>query len=215
VPVADRVDQDSVLVLRDHEDLARARQHRLRGKQRAGRGERQHDDRGDRPRQRRAARQIDECRVVGVVQVDVPDERLRREVLHDLVELLGQFLERLELLHRLEALGGKPCGGALEHAAQLDRVADVGEREGADDEAAAVERLEQALVRKGGQREAQRRPRDAEPLGQRDLRDPLARAELALEHELPHAERRLGHLGVVASAPRHVRSIGRQALCMQ
>src|SRR6185503_11283357 len=44
------------------------------------------------------------------------------------------------------ALGCQACGGALEHAAQLDRIPDVALRELADCVATPVERLEQALL---------------------------------------------------------------------
>ena len=65
---------------------------------------------------------------------------------------------------------------------------DVGAGERAHDEAAAGERLEQPLVRERREREAQRRPRDAEPLRELDLGNALARGERAVEDELAQAQ---------------------------
>ena len=55
----------------------------------------------------------------------------------DDLELCGDSLEVGELRGRLEPLGCEPRGRALEDAAELDRIGDVVEREGAHDEAAA------------------------------------------------------------------------------
>ena len=103
------------------------------------------------------------------------------------------------------ALGGEAGGRALEHAAQLDRVADVRLRELAHDVAAALEAAQQPLVLELGEREPQRRPRDAEPLDQRQLRHPLAGRELAVEDQLAQAQERphdLGSVGCVRASRR-------------
>ena len=126
--------------------------------------------------------------MVGVVELDVADERLRRDVLEHVVEQLHRRDERVELVRGLEALRCEPGGRALEHAAQFDRVGYVGAGERAHDEAATGERLEQSLVRERREREAQRRPRDAESLRELDLGDALARGERAVEDELAQAQ---------------------------
>ena len=84
-----------------------------------------------------------------VVELDVADERLRRELVQDQLEVRHGVDERLELIDRLEALRREPGCGALEHPTQLDRVRHVPEGEGPDNEAAPRERLEQALVSEG------------------------------------------------------------------
>jgi hypothetical protein len=128
------------------------------------------------------------------------------DLLHHLVERGGRLLERRELAGRLEALCGEARRRPLEHAAELDRVGDVGERERADDEAAAGEALEQPLVGERRQREAERRARDAEPLRELDLGQAFAGAEPASEDELPEAERRLRRQRAGAVAACHVRA---------
>ena len=95
----------------------------MRGEQGSGRGERERGVGRDGARERRALGQPDERVVVGVVELDVADERLRRDVLEHVVELAHRGDERLELVRRLEALCREPGGRALEHAAQLDPVA--------------------------------------------------------------------------------------------
>ena len=55
-PVLDRIDHDTVMVLRDDQDLMRFRQHRLRHHEAARRRERQRRGAVDLPDQRRAVR---------------------------------------------------------------------------------------------------------------------------------------------------------------
>ena len=100
----------------------------------------------------------------------------------------------------LEPLGRHPRGDALERAAHVDRVGDVVERERADREAAAGEPRQQALVLELGEREPQRRARDADALRQGDLGDPPAGRELALEDQLAQLEHRAQTLGAHAGA---------------
>ena len=188
--------------------ISRARQQRVRRQQRARRGEGQDHRVLDRALERGAVREPDQLLVVGVVELDVPDQRLRRQLGHDAVELFGGGDQHVELLVCAQALRREPGGGALEDAAQLDRVGDVRAGERADHEAAAAQRLEQALVRQRPERDPERRPRDPEPLGQRDLGDALAGAQLTLEDELPHPQR--GLRGLRASGcPGHRASIRR------
>ena len=93
-----------------------------------------------------------------LVEPEVLHERLDALGAYDRVELPAAIAQRLELVLRLEALGREARGSALEHAAELDRVVDVGAGELADDEAAARERLEQPLVLERHQGDPERRP---------------------------------------------------------
>ena len=70
-------------------------------------------------------------------------------------------------------------------------------RELAHDVAAAGEPPQQALVLELGEREPQRRARDAEPLDERQLGHPLAGRELAAEDQLAQAQQRPRDLGAV------------------
>ena len=93
--------------------------------------------------------------MVLVVQLDEPLQD-RRSLADDGVELLGHGDEVGELRLRHEPLGGEARGRPLEHAAQLDCVGDVAQRERAHDEPAAWKCAEQSLVCECGERQPER-----------------------------------------------------------
>src|SRR5689334_3553726 len=126
-----------------------------------------------------------------LVQLHVAEEGLLvlgRVHLH--VHALDQRAHRGELTAGHAPLGGEANGRALEHAAQLDRVADVLVLELADRVAATGEQLEQSLMLQRRERETQRSARHAEALDERELRHPRARGELAAENQLPKSQER-------------------------
>ncbi len=86
------------------------------------------------------------------------------------------------------ALGGETGRQPLDRAAQLDRVADVVLGEVLDCEPASRQRLEQSFLLQPGQRHPDRRPRHADALDQRELRDPRPRLEAAAEHQLAQGQ---------------------------
>ena len=90
----------------------------------------------------------------------------------------------------LEPLGGELGRGALEHAADLDAVVDVLDGELGGDESAGRPGGQQALLLQPIEHQPQRRPRHLQPGGQRNLAQPLARAELAAEEEFAHLQER-------------------------
>ena len=177
-----------MLVLSDDQNLARALERSVRAEQGSRRGEREGAVGRDRAGQRRALGQLDERVVVDVVELDVANEQLWRDVLEDLVQLLDRRDERVELLEGLEALCREQGCRALERTAQFDRVGYVGAGERAHNEATAGERLQQPFVSERREREAERRPRDAESLRELDLGDALPRSERAVENELAQAQ---------------------------
>ena len=201
-PGADRFEEHPVLVLCDDEELVLAAQRRLRREQGAGRGERQRHGVCDRPSERVALREDDERPVVLVVQLDVSLEA-RPPLADDGVELLGDGDEAGELGRRLEPLGREPRGGAFEHAAELDRIRDVAQREGAHDEPSAGKRAEQPFVGERREGQTERRARDAEPLREPDLRHALLGRQLTREDQLAQPERRPGRLRAGCVAARH------------
>src|SRR5579884_3304004 len=146
LPLADGVDEAPVVVLGDEQDLARTRQHRVRGEDRARRRERQREDVGDRAFEVRAAGERGEAAVIRLVELDVALDLalVAADRVDDLVELGRRRLERHELVRRLEPLRRETRRGALEDAAELDRVGDVAAGERPDDETAAAQRLEDA-----------------------------------------------------------------------
>ena len=85
--------------------------------------------------------------------------------------------QRVERCHAAAQLGNvfrvlRPFGrqarcGAFEHAANLDRVADVLDRELARDESTRRPRLEQAFLSQPVEHQAQRRTRDVQARRQR------------------------------------------------
>ena len=93
-----------------------------------------------------ALRELAEDVVELLVEAEVLHERLDAPRADDCVQLPAEIAQRLELVIRLETLRREPRGRALEHAAELDRVVDVGPGELAHDEAAAGKRLEEPLV---------------------------------------------------------------------
>ena len=107
-----------------------------------------------------------------------------------------EVAQRLELVVRLETLRRQARRCAFEHAAELDRVVDVGARELTNDEAAARERLEEPFVLERHECAPERCTRHAELLDEAKLRNPLAWLEGSLEQELAEPERRLRRLRV-------------------
>ena len=79
------------------------------------------------------------------------------------------FAQRSELVLRLEPLRREARRCALEHAAELDRVVDVGARELTHHEPAARECLEETLVLERHEGDSERGPRHAELLDKTEL----------------------------------------------
>src|SRR4051794_10761990 len=188
----DRLEDRAVLRLGDVEASIGLRVAGVDVDERARRGERQREDAGVGGLERPASGQAEHDGVEALVELDVALERRRGRTVgaHDRVEPRDAAVERLEVVWVVEALGGQPGGRALEHAAQVDRVGRLLARERPHDEPAARRRLDEPLVLEAREGEAQRRPRDAELIRERDLREPLAAAQLAVEHELAQAQRR-------------------------
>jgi hypothetical protein len=152
--------------------------------------------------------------VEALVQLDVVDERVDPTVgvVHHGLHLLLALAHPAEQPAPDAALRGQPRGGALEHAAQLDRVVDVTAREGAHAVAAAFTRREQPFVLEARERQPQRRARHAEPLDERELGHALAGRELAVEDQLAQREqRRRGLAATVHRAAATISSISRRA----
>ncbi len=181
---ADRVDERVVLMLRDEEDLPRLGQRRVNHQQRARRREREGERVLERPFELPALRQSAERLVEFLIEPKVLHERLDAPSANDCIELLTARAQRRELLLRLESLGRQARGGALEHAAELDRIVDVGAGELAHHEPPAGECLEEPLVLERHEGDAKRRPRDTELLDETQLRNPLARLEGSVQQEL-------------------------------
>ena len=92
-------------------------------------------------------------------------------VADDGVQLPAQSAQRLELLLRLQTLRRETRSRALEHAAELDRIVDVGTGELPHDEAAAGERLEEPFVLERHESDPERCTRNAELLDETELRE--------------------------------------------
>src|SRR4051812_2511687 len=201
----DRLEDRAVLGLGDVEAAIGLRVAGVDVDEGARGGERQREHAGVGGVERAAPRQVEHQGVEALVELDVALERGggRTVGTDDRVELGDAAVQRLELVRVLEALGREPRGRPLEHAAQVDRVGRLLARERAHDEAAARRRLDEPLVLEAGEREAQWRARDAELRRERDLRQPLAGAELAVEHELAQAQRRAQPLRQLRDGPAH------------
>src|SRR3954447_26171387 len=186
----DRLEDRAVLGLGDVEAAVGLRVAGVDVDEGARRRERQREDARVGGVEGAAARETEQDGVEALVELDVALERGRGRTVRadDRVELGDAAVQRLELVRLVQALGGQPRGGALEHAAQVDRVGGLLARERAHDEAAARRRLDEPLVLETREREAQRRTLDAELRRERDLRQPLAAAQLAVEHELAQAQ---------------------------
>src|SRR3954466_9285556 len=188
----DRLEDRAVLGLGDVEAAVGLRVAGVDVDEGARRGERQREDAGVGGVEGAAAREAEQDGVEALVELDVALERGRGRAVRadDRVELGDAAVQRLELVRVAEPRARQPRGGALEHPAQVDRVGRLLTRERAHDEAAARRRLDEPLVLEAREREAQRRARDGALRGERDLRQPLAAAQLSVEHELAQAQRR-------------------------
>src|SRR4051795_543407 len=188
----DRLEDRAVLGLGDVEAAVGLRVAGVDVDEGARRRERQREDARVGGVEGAAARETEQDGVEALVELDVALERGRGRTVRadDRVELGDAAVQRLELVRVVQALGGEPRGGALQDAAQVDRVGGLLARERAHDEAAARRGPHEPLVLQAREREAQRRARDPELRRERDLRQPLAAAQLAVEHELAQAQRR-------------------------
>ena len=100
----------------------------------------------ERPAELRALRQRAERLVELLVETEVLEERLDARRASDVVERPTASAQSRELVIRLQPLGREARSRALEHAAELDRVVDVGPGELVNHEAAAGERLEEPFA---------------------------------------------------------------------
>ena len=99
-----------------------------------------------------------------------------------------------QILDALQPLGGQLRGRAFEHAADLDPVVDVLDGELGGHESAGRPGAEQSLLLEAVEHEPQRRARHFQPGRERNLAQPLARAEFAPEEEFAHLEERTKRL---------------------
>src|SRR4051794_18066939 len=143
----DRLEDRAVLRLGDVEAAVGLRVAGVDVDEGARRGERQREDAGVGGVERAAARKAEQKGVEALVELDVTLERGRGRAVRadDRVELRDAAVQRLELVRVVEALGRQARGGALEDAAQLDRVGGLLARERAHDEAASGRRLDEPL----------------------------------------------------------------------
>ena len=177
----------------------------------------QRQDRVQRALEQRAVRHLQQARVERLVERDVALERLVVGAADERLDRLVDRAQRPQVTPAGAALGGEAGGRALEHAADLDRVADVGASELADHIAAGGERPQQALVLERGECEAQRGARDAQALDQPQLGHAVTGLELAAQDLLAQTEQRTGHLSTVGMN-RHGRRGGvycERRRCMQ
>src|ERR687885_1135361 len=160
----DRLEDRAMLGVRDVEAAVRLRVAGVDVDECARRGERQRDDAGVGGIEGAAAREAEQEGVEALVELDVTLERGRRGAVRTdhRVELGDAAVKGLERVGVVEALGRQPGGGALEHAAQVDRVGGLLARERADDEPAAPGGLHEALVLEARERQPQRGARHAE-----------------------------------------------------
>ena len=220
LPALDRLDQPLVVAVGDHEDLSRLRQLGLGQHHRVDAAERQRQDPVERAVEQGAAGDLEHACVKALVEVHVGLERLVVGEGQQRLDLGVDRAQRADLAAGRAALGGEARSRALEHAAQLDRVAHVGLGERAHRVATAREVSQQALVLERGQRQAQRRARHAETLHERQLAHPLARLELAAEDQFAQPQQRphhLGSAGLIRHLPRlllTLRAAARVDACM-
>ncbi len=195
LPQLECLDHPLVVALGDDEDVARFGELGLGQHHRPGTGEGQRQGMLERALEHRAARHLEQASVEAVVEKQVLLERLVVGLVDELGDLLVDRRQRPQVAALGPALGGEARRGALEDAAQLDGIADVVLGELADRVAAAGQFEQEPLVLELGQREAQRRPRDAEAVDQRQLRHPRSGRKLAAQDELAQAQQRAGDLG--------------------
>ena len=182
----DRIDHGAVLLLGHDERVACTRASRLHHHEAVRRGERQRHRAFDLARHEVAAGHLHEQLVEAAVLLDVAGERLLAQFgLGEQGVDARQAVACLGEQHRADAaFGGESRGQALERAAHLDRVVNVGFGEVLDDEAAVRQRLEQALLLQAHQRHADRRARGLQALHERQLGDARAGFELAADDQL-------------------------------
>ena len=101
---------------------------------------------------------------------------------------LIRFRERL--WRQVIALGRYACSHALDSSPHADGIADFIRGEGAD-RIAAADLLNQAFIRKPIQREADRCPRDVQPLDKRQFKKAFACQQLSAENRVAQADQRL------------------------
>src|SRR3954469_6958929 len=120
----DRLEDRAVLGLGDVEAAVGLRVAGVDVDEGARRGERQREDAGIGGVEGAAAREAEQDGVEALIELDVALERGRGRAVRadDRVELGDAAVQRLELVGVAETLGGQPRGGALEHAAQVDRA---------------------------------------------------------------------------------------------
>ncbi len=162
--------------------------------ERAWRGEGQRDDAFDRSAQHRALRQPPHSGVKRFVDLDVADESIARHR-EQFFGLPAVQLQRPKLLGALQPLGRHSRGGAFEHAADLDRVPDIVERESPHSEAGRFLRFEQSFVRQAIERQTDRCPRGPEQRHERKLRQALAGLEVPSKQHLAQRENDALRLG--------------------
>ena len=197
LPSLDRLDQPAVVAVGDDQDLSRGRELRLGQDERARPRKRERDDAVERPFEHRAAGELEQPCVEGLVKAHVAFERVVVRPVDERMDRLVDLLQRPQLACGGAALGREPSGGALEHPAQLDCVADVALRELAHDVAAAGQPAQQTLVLELGEREPQRRTRDAQTLYEPELGHPLAGRERPAEDQLTQLQERACDLGAI------------------
>ena len=181
------------------QDVARFRQHGLRHHERARAGERQRDDPVEGALEHRAPGHPEDAGVEALVEVHESLERLVVGPVDHLSDRVADLAQRGYVVGHGSALGGEPGRGALEHAAKLDRVTDVGLGELAHDVPAGAQAEQQALVLERRQRQAQRRPRHAQSLHQPQLRHTLPRRKLTAQDQLAQTQQCSRHLGLAVS----------------
>ena len=200
----DRLDQPEVMAVGDDQDLARLGELGLGQHERgAGGGERQRDDALQRSLEQRAAGDLQQPRVEALVESDVALEGLVVGAVHQLLDRIvdgaAARAGRARAAPR-SAANRAAVPSSTPRSSIASWMSACGELP--HHVAAAGQPAQQALVLERGQREAQRRARDAEPLDQRQLRHPLARRELAAEDQLAQAQQRPHDLSLVGLARR-------------
>jgi hypothetical protein len=127
---------------------------------------------------------------------------------HEPADRIVDLAQRSQLAAADAALGGEARAGALEHASQLDGVADVGAGELAHDVTASGKAAQEALVLELRQRQAQRRARHPEAFDERELGHARAVSKFAVEDELAQPQQRARDLGVIfRPGHRHVSKV--------
>src|SRR5262249_20321884 len=111
-----------------------------------------------------------------------------------------------------DAFGRELRRDAFEHAADLDAVVNVADRELRRDEPAGRPRRHEAFLFEAAEHEREGRARHVKARGQRNLADPFAGTELAAHEQLAHLQERPQGLGLVAPGPPHASiTVARQA----